>query len=125
VSSLCEHHLVPFIGSAHVGYFPNGKVLGLSKIARVIDAYARRLQLQERLTNQVADALADNLQARGVMVVIEAEHLCMTIRGVQKPGTRTVTTAVRGLFAAQDGGERREFHRLRGGRCYERRGRAS
>jgi GTP cyclohydrolase I len=114
-TSLCEHHLVPFMGYAHVGYYPDGRVVGLSKIARLVDAYARRLQIQERLTKQVADAIEDNLGARGVMVVIEAEHLCMMIRGVQKPGTRTVTSAANGLFAADESGERAEFHRLTGG----------
>jgi GTP cyclohydrolase I len=99
-SSLCEHHMLPFIGKAHVAYLPNdeGKVCGLSKLARVVDGYARRLQVQERLTGQVADAITDRLQAAGVLVVIEAEHLCMTVRGVQKPGAITTTSAVRGLL---------------------------
>ena len=98
--SLCEHHLVPFIGKAHVAYIPNedGKITGLSKLARVVDGYARRPQVQERLTVQVADALDQVLEPRGVMVVIEAEHLCMSMRGVKKPGASTVTSAVRGLF---------------------------
>lgn len=98
--STCEHHLVPFIGKAHVAYIPNhdGRVIGLSKFARLVDGYARRLQVQERLTRQVADALESSLDPRGVMVVIEAEHLCMAMRGVQKAGTTTVTSAVRGLF---------------------------
>ncbi|CAN5909248.1 GTP cyclohydrolase I FolE [soil metagenome] len=98
--SLCEHHLAPFIGSAHVAYIPNddGRVIGLSKFARVIDGYARRPQVQERLTSQVADALEASLEPKGVMVVIEAEHLCMSMRGVRKPGSTTVTSAVRGLF---------------------------
>jgi len=96
--STCEHHLVPFHGAAHVGYIPNahGKVTGLSKIARLVDLYARRPQVQERLTSQVADALERKLKPRGVIVVIEAEHLCMTMRGVRKPGAKTVTSAVRG-----------------------------
>jgi GTP cyclohydrolase IA len=100
VASTCEHHLVPWIGVAHVGYIPNekGQITGLSKIARLVDLYARRPQVQERLTTQVADALEDCLEPRGVIVVVEAEHLCMTIRGVRKPGARTVTSAVRGLF---------------------------
>src|SRR3954451_1824457 len=100
VASTCEHHLVPWIGVAHVGYIPNenGRITGLSKIARLVDLYARRPQVQERLTTQVADALEDVLKPRGVIVVVEAEHLCMTIRGVRKPGARTVTSAVRGLF---------------------------
>ena len=96
--SMCEHHLVPFTGVAHVGYIPaeSGKITGLSKLARLVDVYAKRPQVQERLTTQVADALMDILEARGVMVVIEAEHLCMTMRGVRKAGARTITSAVRG-----------------------------
>jgi GTP cyclohydrolase I len=100
VTSLCEHHLVPFVGYAHVAYEPNGRIVGLSKIARVVDAFARRLQIQERLTKQIADALEDHLGPRGVLVVVEAEHLCMTIRGVQKPGTKTVTPVMRGSLAS-------------------------
>lgn len=98
--SMCEHHLVPFTGVAHVGYLPDphGRVTGLSKIARLVDTYARRLQLQERLTTQIANALVDVLQPRGVIVVIEAEHLCMQMRGVRKPGSRTITSAVRGAL---------------------------
>jgi GTP cyclohydrolase IA len=96
----CEHHLVPFIGVAHIGYIPNekGQITGLSKLARLVDVYARRPQVQERMTCQVADALVDILEPRGVIVVIEAEHLCMAMRGVKKPGARTVTSAVRGAF---------------------------
>lgn len=99
-SSLCEHHLLPFMGQAHIGYIPSdtGKVCGLSKLARVVDGYASRLQVQERLTVQVADALMDRLAAAGAVVVMEAEHLCMTMRGVQKPGAITTTSAVRGLL---------------------------
>ncbi|HVM09753.1 MAG TPA: GTP cyclohydrolase I FolE [Acidimicrobiales bacterium] len=98
--SICAHHLVPFIGKAHVAYIPNadGRITGLSKLARLVDIYARRPQVQERITAQVADALERVLQPRGVLVVIEAEHLCMSARGVKKPGASTVTSAVRGLF---------------------------
>jgi GTP cyclohydrolase I len=98
--STCEHHLVPFIGTAHIGYIPNqkGQITGLSKLARLVDLYARRPQVQERMTSQIADALVETLEPRGVVVVIEAEHLCMTMRGVRKPGARTVTSAVRGAF---------------------------
>ena len=98
--SECEHHLIPFIGKAHVAYIPSddGRVTGLSKLARLVDAYARRPQVQERLTTQIADEIDRTLQPRGVMVVIEAEHLCMSMRGVRKPGATTVTSAVRGLF---------------------------
>jgi GTP cyclohydrolase I len=99
-ASLCEHHLVPFIGRASVAYIPSddGRITGLSKLARVVDGYARRLQVQERMTTQIADAVERTLDPRGVLVVIEAEHLCMSMRGVRKPGTTTVTSAVRGLF---------------------------
>jgi GTP cyclohydrolase I len=98
--STCEHHLVPFHGVAHVGYIPgeDGRVTGLSKLARLVDIYARRPQVQERMTRQIADALNDVLKPRGVIVVIEAEHLCMGMRGIRKPGSSTVTSAVRGMF---------------------------
>lgn len=98
--SLCEHHLVPFVGKVHVAYIPSedGRITGLSKLARLVDGYARRLQVQERLTSQVADTLERVLSPRGVLVVVEAEHLCMSMRGVRKPGASTVTSAVRGLF---------------------------
>jgi GTP cyclohydrolase IA len=98
--SFCEHHLIPFIGQAHVAYIPNeeGKITGLSKLARAVDVLAKRPQVQERLTTQVADAIEEALQPRGVLVVIEAEHLCMSMRGVRKPGSQTVTSAVRGIF---------------------------
>ena len=99
-SSMCEHHLLPFTGRAHVGYIPrHGRITGLSKIARVVEGYAHRLQIQEQLTSQVADAFVQVLDARGVIVVIEAEHSCMTIRGIKKPGSLTVTSAVRGTLA--------------------------
>jgi GTP cyclohydrolase IA len=104
VYGMCEHHLTPFHGVAHVGYTPNekGQITGLSKLARLVDLYARRPQLQERMTSQIADALMRVLEPRGVIVVIEAEHLCMTMRGVRKPGARTVTSAVRGDFRESD-----------------------
>ncbi|GAA3253456.1 MULTISPECIES: GTP cyclohydrolase I FolE [Nonomuraea] len=104
VYSTCEHHLVPFHGVAHVGYIPNdrGQVTGLSKLARLVDVYARRPQVQERMTSQIADALMRVLEPRGVIVVVEAEHLCMTMRGVRKPGAKTVTSAVRGDFRTSD-----------------------
>ena len=96
--SICEHHLMPFIGSAHVAYLPTGAVLGISKLARIVDCFARRPQVQERLTVQIADFLMDNLKPKGVTVVIEASHSCMTIRGIKKPGSVMVTSALRGIF---------------------------
>jgi GTP cyclohydrolase I len=96
--SICEHHLMPFIGSAHVAYLPAGRILGVSKLARIVDCFARRLQTQERLTYQIADFLMSNLKPLGVAVVLEAAHSCMTIRGIKKPGSVMVTSAVRGLF---------------------------
>jgi GTP cyclohydrolase I len=98
--STCEHHLVPFHGVAHIGYIPglDGRVTGLSKLARLVEVYARRPQVQERMTSQIADALNDVLKPRGVLVIIEAEHLCMAMRGIRKPGSTTVTSAVRGIF---------------------------
>ncbi len=96
--SMCEHHLLPFIGMAHVGYLPRGRVVGLSKLARIVEEISRRPQVQERMTHQIADLMDAELQPKGVIVVLEAEHSCMTIRGVKKPGTLTITSAVRGLF---------------------------
>jgi GTP cyclohydrolase IA len=98
LASMCEHHILPFIGKAHLGYSPRGRVVGLSKLARLVEGYARRPQLQERLTAQIADALYEDLGSRGSIVVIEADHSCMTMRGVQKPGSITVTSAVRGIY---------------------------
>ena len=96
--STCEHHLLPFYGKVHIGYIPDGKVVGLSKLARTVEVFARRLQLQERLTAQIADAFMEHLAPQGVMVMIEAEHLCMTMRGIKKPGAQTVTVTTRGVF---------------------------
>jgi GTP cyclohydrolase I len=110
IYSLCEHHLLPFFGRAHVAYLPKGKIIGLSKIPRVIDVFARRLQVQERLTDQVADALTAVLAPHGVGVVIEAYHLCMMMRGVEKQNSKTITSALRGAFL--DGSTRDEFLRL-------------
>jgi GTP cyclohydrolase I len=112
--SLCEHHLLPFHGVAHVGYLPGARIVGLSKLARVVDLYARRLQVQERLTTQVAGWLRRELDPRGVGVVLEAEHLCMSLRGVQKPGARTITSALHGLVR-DDPRTRDEFLALTGG----------
>ena len=100
--SMCEHHLLPFHGSAHVAYVPRGRIVGISKIARLVDAIARRPQLQERLTSQIADTLVDALEPDGVGVAVEAEHLCMTMRGIKKPGSRMVTSAMRGTFQSQN-----------------------
>ena len=119
VYSLCEHHLLPFYGRAHVAYIPNGKILGLSKVARIVDLFARRLQVQERLTDEIADAIFDVLKPTGVGVVIEAAHFCMMMRGVQKQNSRAVTSALRGIFR-DDSKTRVEFLRLaHGGRSGE------
>jgi GTP cyclohydrolase I len=96
--SMCEHHMMPFFGKAHIAYIPKGKVVGLSKLARTVEAYARRLQIQERMTDQIADAIMKELDPEGVMVMIEAEHLCMTMRGVKKPGSKTTTVVTKGVF---------------------------
>ncbi len=116
IFSSCEHHLVPFHGLAHVGYIPGetGRVTGLSKLARVVDLYARRPQVQERLTAQVADAIVRKLDPRGVIVVIEAEHLCMGMRGVRKPGSRTTTSAVRGMFQTSPSSRAEALSLIRG-----------
>ncbi|UOY03052.1 GTP cyclohydrolase I FolE [Blastococcus sp. PRF04-17] len=113
VRSLCEHHLLPFSGVAHIGYLPGDRILGLSKLARVLELFARDLQVQERLTQQVADWLQDNLDPRGVGVVVEAEHLCMSLRGVRAPGSRTITSALHGLLR-EDARSRQEFFALTG-----------
>jgi GTP cyclohydrolase I len=113
--SMCEHHMLPFFGHAHVAYIPDGRIVGLSKIPRIVDIFARRLQVQERLTDQVADALMDTLHPQGVGVVIEAAHFCMMMRGVEKQNSRTVTSALRGVFK-EDPKTRDEFLRLAHGR---------
>lgn len=109
--SLCEHHMLPFFGKAHVAYVPDGKILGLSKIARIVDVFARRLQVQERLTGQIADAIQETLNPKGVAVVIEAAHMCMMMRGVQKQNSQTVTSAMRGCFL-ENATSREEFFNL-------------
>lgn len=109
--SMCEHHLLPFYGKAHVAYIPDGRVVGLSKLARTVEIYAARLQIQERMTGQIADAIMEYLAPKGVMVVLEAEHTCMTMRGVKKPGSKTVSTAARGVFA-QDEKMRDRFYQM-------------
>lgn len=110
--SMCEHHLMPFYGKAHIAYIPNGKVVGLSKLARTVEVFARRLQLQEQLTGQIADALMEHMEPKGAMVMIEAEHMCMTMRGIKKPGSQTVTVARRGVFAEDPLLEERFFRML-------------
>jgi GTP cyclohydrolase IA len=117
-ASLCEHHLIPFIGRAHVAYIPaeDGRITGLSKLARLVDGFARRLQVQERMTAQIADSIEKALQPRGVLVVVEAEHLCMSMRGVKKPGTLTVTSSVRGLFRRDPATRAEAMQFIHGGR---------
>jgi GTP cyclohydrolase I len=117
--SLCEHHMLPFYGQAHVAYIPNGKIVGLSKLARVVDVFARRLQVQERLTDQIADALERTLQPKGVGVVLEAAHFCMMMRGVEKQNSKTLSSSLRGVFR-DDSRTRDEFLRLVHGRGSER-----
>ncbi|AQS41597.1 MAG: GTP cyclohydrolase 1 [Candidatus Tokpelaia hoelldobleri] len=114
--SHCEHHMVPIIGKAHIAYMPDGKVVGLSKIPRIVDMFARRLQTQEAMTAQIADTLQDHLQPKGVAVLIEAEHLCMAMRGVQKQGSSTVTTAFRGAYARDEKAQANFMLSLRGQR---------
>lgn len=111
--SMCEHHILPFYGKAHIAYIPDGKVLGLSKLARTVEVYARRLQIQEQMTRQIADAMMEHLAPKGVMVVLEAEHMCMTMRGVKKPGSRTVTVEARGVFEGNSALQERFFQMLR------------
>ncbi len=111
--STCEHHLLPFYGKAHVAYIPNGKVVGLSKLARTVEVFARRPQLQEQMTEQIADAIMRYLAPQGAMVMLEAEHMCMTMRGIKKPGSKTVTVATRGVFAEQEALQNRFFQMLR------------
>lgn len=109
--STCEHHLMPFYGKAHVAYIPDGKVVGLSKIARTVETYAKRLQIQEQMTGQIADAIMEHLAPQGVMVMLEAEHMCMTMRGIKKPGSKTVTVAARGAFK-EDAGLQEQFYKM-------------
>lgn len=111
--SMCEHHMLPFFGKVHIAYIPDGKIVGLSKLARCVEAYAKRLQLQERMTEQIAEAVMEHLAPKGVMVLSEAEHMCMTMRGVKKPGSRTVTYAVKGVFE-EDTGLQEKFFRMLG-----------
>lgn len=121
--SVCEHHLLPFYGNVHIGYIPDGKVVGISKLARTVEVFARRAQIQEQLTEQIAAAVMEHLKPRGVMVMIEAEHMCMTMRGIRKPGTKTSTYSVKGEFA-EDENLQRMFMQListeRGGFCENR-----
>ncbi|MDA0590495.1 MAG: GTP cyclohydrolase I FolE [Planctomycetota bacterium] len=113
-NSMCEHHLLPFIGVAHVGYVPNGKVAGLSKLARVVEEISKRPQVQERMTEHIADLMESELKAKGVVVVLEASHSCMTIRGVRKPGSLTITSAVRGLFRTNESSRAEAFSLING-----------
>lgn len=108
--STCEHHLMPFFGKTHVAYIPNGEVVGLSKLARTVEAFARRPQIQERMTAQIADAIMEHLSPQGVMIMVEAEHMCMTMRGVKKPGSQTVTVVTRGAFTKNQELQEKFFH---------------
>ena len=110
--SMCEHHALPFYGKAHIAYIPDGKVVGLSKLARTVEVFARRLQIQEQLTGQIADALMEYMKPRGTIVMLEAEHMCMTMRGIKKPGSRTVTLAKRGVFKTDPALEERFFRMM-------------
>ncbi|MDD3840193.1 MAG: GTP cyclohydrolase I FolE [Clostridia bacterium] len=115
IYSMCEHHFLPFYGKAHIAYIPKkGRITGLSKLARAVDTVAKRPQLQERLTNQVADLVMENLDAQGVVVVIEAEHMCMTMRGIKKPGSRTITSAIRGLYRRNMASRQEAFTLIKG-----------
>ena len=111
--STCEHHMMPFFGKAHVAYIPNKKVTGLSKLARTVEVFAKRLQIQEQMTAQIADAVMEHLSPQGVMVMVEAEHMCMTMRGVKKPGSKTVSVAVRGIFEQDDTLQNRFFQMVK------------
>ena len=111
--SMCEHHMMPFYGKAHIAYIPGEKVVGISKLARTVEVFARRLQIQERMTGQIADAIMESLGAKGAMVVLEAEHMCMTMRGVKKPGSKTVTVASRGAFSDSEELRNRFFSLMR------------
>lgn len=113
--STCEHHMMPFYGKAHVAYIPDGRVVGISKLARTVEVFAKRLQIQEQMTGQVADAIMENLAPQGVMVVVEAEHMCMTMRGIKKPGSKTVTMASRGAFEENEALQNKFFNMLKVG----------
>lgn len=111
--STCEHHLLPFFGKVHIAYIPNGEVVGISKLARTVEVFARRAQIQEQMTSQIADAIMENLNPKGVMVVVEAEHMCMTMRGIKKPGSQTTTIATRGAFENDESLKNDFFNLLR------------
>lgn len=111
--SMCEHHMLPFYGKVHIAYIPNGEVVGISKLARCVEIYARRLQIQEQMTGQIADAIMDNLKPKGVYVVVTAEHMCMTMRGIKKPGSNTVTVAARGCFNDDNGLQNRVWDMIK------------